>query len=413
MIKIYLLLPIINVMSLENFNLNDINIAKGKVNKVAVKLGILDSDATKKEKKKVTEKKVIKKLNKSLDKNIIESIVLDSSGNVINVKKNKNKDPNEEVQIKVKKKGKIKLLSTTFKTKKIKLMDKRFNRVNSNYVVKNKINNKNKKLKKLGNPNVFNLKDVSSSSSYSVAQAGCETDKYKIICFRRPDGNKDGKVRIKVIDKKTGKTVKQVDNLPLDHANGMTYNENTGTIYVTNCGEGSDAKKISYFSLNDLLNGGGVNIKTKKVKINGEAINVSAISYDNATNTMYVGAGDTIYALDHLGNATKISKIQSGVPQDIYANNGYLYVVRYNPNGKDSAVGINTISSKQENASQNIIDVYKNGKYVGSKTLKTGGENYELESLSYSGKGNKFTLYFNHKGTTNGSIGSVNISVPC
>ena len=91
---------------------------------------------------------------------------------------------------------------------------------------------------------------------------------------------------------------------------------------------------------------------------------------------MYAGAGSTIYAIDKNGNATELKKIQQGVPQDIYANKGYLYVVRYNPNGKDKKTGINTSSSSgQANSSKNIIDVYKNGEYVGSKSIKTGGEN--------------------------------------
>lgn len=384
------------VMSLEKFDLNNVNIAKGQKKTVASSLGMLDSNSNS---NNLSKKQVMKKLNKSIKKDAIESIVFDASGNIVDVKKSDGK----------KVKGKIKIYKK--KPKKVKLMKVN---VNYGYILKNSINNKKKKLRNLGNPNAFNMKEVYSSSSYGIAQGACETEKYKLICFRRPDSNKDGKARLKIINKKTGKVVKQIDNLPFDHANGMTYDEKTGIVYVANCGDGNDAKKISYFSLKDVLNGGKLKIKTKKIKINGKAIKVSAISYDNATNTMYAGAGSTIYALDKNGNATEITKIQQGVPQDIYANKGYLYVVRYNPNGKDKKTGINTSSSSgQANSSKNIIDVYKNGEYVGSKSIKTGGENYELESLSYSGKGNKFTLYFNHIGTSNGTMGEVNLSVPC
>ena len=393
-------------MGLGNVNGNDIKVATGVAAGVTSNLGSLNTN-TNDINEQLLQEQALKKINSANGSNIVESIVLDVDGNIVDVKNKNKKKKNKKNKIK----GKLKVKK---KVKKAKLMKASVKKVNPNYNVKKKINNKIKKLNNLGNPNTFNMQEVYSSSSYSIAQGACETEKYKLICFRRADNNKDGKARLIIINKKTGKVVKQIDNLPFDHANGMTYDENTGIVYVANCGNGKDAKKISYFSLEDALNGGKLKIKTKKIKINGEAIKVSAISYDNVTNTMYVGAGSTVYALDKNGNATEITKIQQGVPQDIYANKGYLYVVRYNPNGKDKKTGINTSSSSgQANSSKNIIDVYKNGEYVGSKSIKTGGENYELESLSYSGKGNKFTLYFNHIGTSNGTMGEVNLSVPC
>ena len=67
------------VMSLEKFDLNNVNIAKGQKKTVASSLGMLDSNSNSNS-NNLSKKQVMKKLNKSIKKDVIESIVFDASG---------------------------------------------------------------------------------------------------------------------------------------------------------------------------------------------------------------------------------------------------------------------------------------------------------------------------------------------
>ena len=232
----------------------------------------------------------------------------------------------------------------------------------------------------------------------------CETDKYRIISFRSENSTKQ---RIKIYDKETNELVGELTSHSLDHTNGLATDGEY--IYVANCGEeDDDHKKISYFTIDGVING-NAEIKTEKFHVkrdgNVEEEFVSGISHDYLNkDTCVTAVGSEMYISKADGSVYHVNKIDvpkdSGLAdttQDLCVANDRVYVIRT----KFPSWFTKNVSADD---GWNVIDIYDtNGNYIGSKTVDLPGEandmfgnKYyrELESLSYDAATDSFTLYF-------------------
>lgn len=163
------------------------------------------------------------------------------------------------------------------------------------------------------------------------------------------------------------------------HANGMTYNPNTGKIYIN---LGRDHSYIYAVNANDVANGSDTNIAKKN--ISGTKTG-SGFAYDSKTNKYYsqkisprkMYVFDENFKLDHT-----FSLVTSPGGQDMTAYNGIGMIAK----------------SKGE------IDFYRltDGKYLGSYSLpgkSKDGISFEYESIVYSGSGNEFLVFISVKGS--------------
>lgn len=163
------------------------------------------------------------------------------------------------------------------------------------------------------------------------------------------------------------------------HANGMTYNPNTGKIYIN---LGYNHSYIYAVNANDVANGSDTNIAKKNISGTKTGF---GFAYDSKTNKYYsqktsprkMYVFDENFKLDHT-----FSLVTSPGGQDMTAYNGIGMIAK----------------------SRGEIDFYRltDGKYLGSYSLPSkskDGISFEYESIVYSGSGNEFLVFISVKGS--------------
>lgn len=175
------------------------------------------------------------------------------------------------------------------------------------------------------------------------------------------------------------------------HANGMTYNPNTGKIYIN---PGHDHSYIYAVNANDVANGSDTNIAKKN--ISGTKTGYG-FAYDSKTNKYYsqkisprkMYVFDENFKLDHT-----FSLVTSPGGQDMTAYNGIGMIAK----------------------SRGEIDFYRltDGKYLGSYSLpgksSDGVALDEYESIVYSGSGNEFLVFISVKKGSKDHIYTITIN---
>ncbi|MEE3343444.1 MAG: Ig-like domain-containing protein [Bacilli bacterium] len=264
----------------------------------------------------------------------------------------------------------------------------------------------NGKLKKLGKININASKGVivaTQKKGITSAQGFCVADNYYVAAKR--NGN-ETKSSIMVINKKNNTKVNSfvINNGTLGHANGLTYNPNTGMIYSVMTKD----ENYRSFTLKDILKKGvstksdAFYLKNKEGKV--VPVSFSAIAYDNSVNNYYLAKGGRIYVYDDKKNLIrKITKVSSDVPQDIGAYNGKILVVRHK---FKAPVGGNSLTN-----TRNTIDIYRssNGEYLGSYIINVRDE---LQSVDYYGSGNNFSIFVNNVPKCGDCIYKIQMNIP-
>ena len=228
------------------------------------------------------------------------------------------------------------------------------------------------KIKVLKSFNINSLKLVIKEKfggKYLLGQALCVTDNYYVTSqCTKTSSVATSKSCIKIFDKKTKKRIRTY-NTNFNHANGLTYNRKTNQIYVAHM----NGKIYSAFSADNLKKS---SIKSSSKKL---AKAVSAIAYDEYTDSYYTAKGSYIYVYDSQFKLKRtIKKLRSGTPQDIGAYKGLILVI---------------VNNQKASGVKNSVDIYRasDKAYLGSYDFKG---DYEMESLDYYGSGNTFSLCF-------------------
>lgn len=177
------------------------------------------------------------------------------------------------------------------------------------------------------------------------------------------------------------------------HGNSATYNSKTGIFYVTNLDE-------TFWSINyaNFSNGGKMN--PNKITIDKK---ISGIAYDTDRNLFYAKKGKLIYIYDtNFRYMKEFSTIDGYTNQDLAYYHGMIIDIRY---GKTAAGNV-----------VNYLDLYRvsDYKYIGSyKIIEPSSykNKFELESIDYSGYGNKFYLYYNYWNTNKGVVFDINLDL--
>ena len=278
----------------------------------------------------------------------------------------------------------------------------------------NNTDNKNStkiSLKKLGKIDLSSYKNncVKSPTLYldnnhkvSSAQGFTVAGKYYIAAKRNKDESTAviNVIKIKSSDKydSSPKVVDKIKkNNYFGHANGITYNDKTGSIVI------AMVDKTSYKSFDYKDIGKKTHLKEGNIyKADGKTkLNPSAIAYDKSNNKYYLGKGKNLYVYNsnlsklelHIKKVRKCGKEHNcKKTQDIAAYKGLIIDIRYNGKGKAGGSSL----SKTRNA----IDIYraKDGKYLGTYIVDTEGE---LESLAYNPSTKKFAFYVQNVGPKN------------
>ena len=206
--------------------------------------------------------------------------------------------------------------------------------------------------------------------TYILGQALCVTDKYYVTSqCTKTSSNDSTRSCIKIFDKNTKKKIKTY-NANFSHANGLAYNKKTNQIYVAH----RNGKKYSKFSADDFDKASTLNASTKQL-----SKPVSAIAYDEYTDSYYTAKGNYIYVYDSQFKLKHtIKKLRSYTAQDIGAYKGLILVV---------------VNNQNASSVKNSVDIYRasDKAYLGSYDFKG---DYEMQSLDYYGSGNTFSLCF-------------------
>lgn len=201
-------------------------------------------------------------------------------------------------------------------------------------------------------------------SDCPVAQSFCVTDKY-YVCALKNSG--DSKQVLQVYDKK-GKYVKKFVYTNLNHANGMTYNPNTGLIYL------APLKGSKYFTFK------ASTISKSKLTTGSSSFKypISGLAYDAFKNEYYTTSGATLRRYDsNMKYLNTFKKHKYTIGQDIGCYNGLILAIDYVKKG-DAYLYIHRAS---------------NGQYLGKYHVTLPGE---LESVTYDQYTGKFALFFNN-----------------
>lgn len=201
-------------------------------------------------------------------------------------------------------------------------------------------------------------------SDCSIAQSFCVTDKY-YVCALKNSG--DSKQVLQVYNK-NGKYVKKFVYTNLKHANGMTYNPNTGLMYLAPLNGGKYFTfKASTISKSKLTTGSG----SFKYAISG-------LAYDVFKNEYYTTSGKTLRRYNsNMKYLNKFQKHKYTIGQDIGCYNGLILAIDYVGRGN----------------SYLYIHRASDGQYLGKYHVTLPGE---LESVTYDQYTGKFALFFNN-----------------
>jgi sarcosine oxidase delta subunit len=139
----------------------------------------------------------------------------------------------------------------------------------------------------------------------------------------------------------------------MGHANGSTYNPNTGNIYTVRTHKKIRSPKCTVFKESDFSSAGSFNLPR----------NASGIAYDETNNKYYISKGNEIYVLDSEFRKEQFiwKSIRYNHAQDIGAYNGVVLVCTW-VSGNKSYIDLYRISDE---------------KYLGSYYVPIG----EIESV--------------------------------
>lgn len=201
-------------------------------------------------------------------------------------------------------------------------------------------------------------------SDCPIAQSFCVTDKY-YVCALKNSG--DSKQVLQVYNK-NGKYVKKFVYTNLNHANGMTYNPNTGLMYLAPINGGKYFTfKASTISKSKLTTGSG----SFKYAISG-------LAYDVFKNEYYTTSGKTLRRYNSsMKYLNTFKKHKYTIGQDIGCYNGLILAIDYVGRGN----------------SYLYIHRASDGQYLGKYHVTLPGE---LESVTYDQYTGKFALFFNN-----------------
>ena len=258
------------------------------------------------------------------------------------------------------------------------------------------------------------LEDDELLDSY-ISQGMTNAGDYSIYAFIKKDGDKEVGTAIRIIDK-DGNIVKTLITDDVDllgHANDLEYDESTGKVYVATMDKDAPLKS---FDLLEAINSNSNELDDLKINDESDLFNISDLNnlsgftIDESTGIYYFASGHTIKAVKD-GKVIQVIKKQEDKDEDnshesqgIFAKDGKLYVIRYNRNSDHSNGGID-VDADSSSASANMIDVYENGSYSNTISIKSptyedeNGERIigELESISYDKETEKYTANFYYK----------------
>ena len=189
---------------------------------------------------------------------------------------------------------------------------------------------------------------LTGNQSSRNPQSLCFTGKNYVVAFSNRSSSSG---RLEAYNTK-GKAVDGVDTNSISHANGMTYNPNTGKIYVMRTYAGHRIKSIATFDGKTLE-------QTDSVSTNHAP---SGIAYDESNNKYYMSAGPRLYVSNgDMGLEKTIGRKRWHTSQDMSAYNGVAM----------SCIWSGGMSS--------YIDMYRasDSAYIGSISVTLG----EIESV--------------------------------
>ena len=189
---------------------------------------------------------------------------------------------------------------------------------------------------------------LTGNQSSRNPQSLCYTGKNYVVAFSNRSSSSG---RLEAYNAK-GKAVDGVNTSSISHANGMTYNPNTGKIYVMRTYAGHRIKSIATFDGETLDQTDSVSTRHAP----------SGIAYDESNNKYYMSAGPRLYVSNgDMGLEKTIGRKRWHTSQDMSAYNGVAM----------SCIWSGGMSS--------YIDMYRasDSAYIGSISVTLG----EIESV--------------------------------
>ncbi len=237
---------------------------------------------------------------------------------------------------------------TTFGERTVK--GEKSNAVNiTGYSEKAKSYSSSKTLATLDRSNLETVAVITGSGNTDVPQSMCFNGKEYIVSYVNHAGT-SGKL---IAYSRDGEIQRMETVKGMGHANGSTYNPNTGNIYTVRTHKKIRSPKCTVFKESDFSSAGSFNLPK----------NASGIAYDETNNKYYISKGNEIYVLDSDFRKEQFiwKSIRYNHAQDIGAYNGVVLVCTW------------------VNGDKSYIDLYRvsDEKYLGSYYLPIG----EIESV--------------------------------
>lgn len=205
-----------------------------------------------------------------------------------------------------------------------------------------------KNIKTLDKSNLDTVAAITGSGKATVPQSMSFNGSEYIVSYV----NKSGTVGALVAFDRNGKRVRSKSISGAGHANGSTYNPNTGKIYTVKTHKQIKSPRCTTYNEKDFTSAGAFNLPK----------NASGIAYDESNNKYYITKGNEIYVLDTKFNKEEFvwKSIRYNHAQDVGAYNGVALVCTWISGNKS------------------YIDMYRvsDEKYLGSYYVPIG----EIES---------------------------------
>lgn len=229
-----------------------------------------------------------------------------------------------------------------------------------------------KVLKTITEEDLYDKVIVQGHDGLTAAQSMTVIDEH--IITAQVNSSKNNKTLFQVINKNTLKKENEFYGYSLVHSGGMTYNENTNEVTVSH---GHGTKDISTFTLKNITGNTKITNKTTK-HLNSVG---SGMAYDSVNNVYLSNSKSSLYVYDTNFNYLKtIPLIRKYACQDMTAYNGIAIVTQF--------------QHQDSSQPRNGLDFYRisDGAYLGSYNIPIN--RLEIESIAYSGSGNKFFIFF-------------------
>lgn len=226
-------------------------------------------------------------------------------------------------------------------------------------------------LKTITEDKMYDKVIIKGHDGLSAAQSMTVIDDY--IITAQVNASKNNKTLFQVLNKNTLKKENEFYG-SFVHAGGMTYNATTNQVTISH---GHGTKDISTFTIKNLT--GNTKI-TNKNTIHLNRVG-TGMAYDNINNVYLSNTKSNIHVYDKDFNYLRsISLKRKYACQDMAVHSGIAIVPQYQHND----------SSQPRNG----LDFYRvsDGAYLGSYNLPS--TRLEIESIDYSGEGNKFYIFF-------------------